>query len=308
MPAICNEVPVSRDGSKAYAGAGLVREFVVLHEPDLLAAIALVENTAEISYLGFERKEISWKSLGFDLWLFTCRYASAASAGSLRPDNFAVKITAASVNIKQSKQTLFRLKASDVIFAGSDLEVDAANNKLVFPPAGPLPGDEGKSLVITGGAGWTTGTYLITDVVGVKWLLDRSPAAAGTAGGVYHIGGSAPDFKGAIQVARDDVLGCEVIAPELEVVYSSRRSNLNDAYLRTARELVGKTNATEFRGYPAGSLLYLGFEPTSPEGTLQSGLPFAWWNLAHAFKVGQNRTNVKIGDITVPSIGAWDFV
>lgn len=77
---------------------------------------------------------------------------------------------------------------------GTNLTVDATTNTVVLPDGyTPQLGDIGHVLVITGGAGFTTGSYTITGVVTVagvyKWSLSASPAAAGTASGTWSLAG-----------------------------------------------------------------------------------------------------------------------
>ncbi len=75
--------------------------------------------------------------------------------------------------------------------SGTNLTVDAVTNTDVAPD-GYAPGaaDVGNIIQITAGAGFTTGFYQISSIQADKWRLDRSPAATGTAGGAWAMGGA----------------------------------------------------------------------------------------------------------------------
>lgn len=76
--------------------------------------------------------------------------------------------------------------------SGTNLTVDASVNTDVTPDSYTVSAaDVGNIIQISAGAGFTTGWYQIVSIQGgTKWRLDRSPAATGTAGGTYRIGGA----------------------------------------------------------------------------------------------------------------------
>jgi hypothetical protein len=80
----------------------------------------------------------------------------------------------------------------DAAFAsGTNLTVDATTNTDVAPDGHtPATTDVGNLIQITAGAGFTTGFYEIKSIQAGKWRLDRSPAATGTAGGTWALGGA----------------------------------------------------------------------------------------------------------------------
>ena len=81
----------------------------------------------------------------------------------------------------------------DAAFAsGTDLAVHASTNTYVKPDSSytPVSADIGNLIQITAGTGWTTGFYQITGISSGYWTLDRSPAATGTTGGTYAMGGA----------------------------------------------------------------------------------------------------------------------
>jgi subtilisin-like proprotein convertase family protein len=73
--------------------------------------------------------------------------------------------------------------------AGVALMTDEVDTTLVLPgaEAAPVAADVGKTLEITGGAGWTVGSYTITAVVGDAWQLDRAPASAHVMDGAWRL-------------------------------------------------------------------------------------------------------------------------
>ncbi|HWO57971.1 MAG TPA: hypothetical protein VNN55_10440 [bacterium] len=83
--------------------------------------------------------------------------------------------------------------------SGIDLTVDAISDIDVQPDGyTPVAADIGNIIQITAGAGWVLGWYQIVGIVGTQWRLDRSPAPAGSTGGVWALGGAlASPGKGA---------------------------------------------------------------------------------------------------------------
>jgi len=74
------------------------------------------------------------------------------------------------------------------IWKAKDLVVDAADDTKVTSASRPfVAGDVGSYVIVTGGAGWTTGTYTISAVVGVIATLSGSPAAVSTTHGEWEL-------------------------------------------------------------------------------------------------------------------------
>lgn len=70
----------------------------------------------------------------------------------------------------------------------TDLVVDASDNTKVTSASRPfVSGDVGSFVTVTGGTGWTTGTYTILAVVGVIATLSSSPAAVSTTKGEWQL-------------------------------------------------------------------------------------------------------------------------
>jgi hypothetical protein len=76
-------------------------------------------------------------------------------------------------------------------YTGTNLTVDGTTNTQVIPDGHtPVTADTGNSIIIKSGTGFTVGVYEITGFTTTgRWILDRSPAAVSTAGGVWALGG-----------------------------------------------------------------------------------------------------------------------
>ncbi len=76
--------------------------------------------------------------------------------------------------------------------SGTDLEVDSSDSlKVKSSSAGsPVAADVGNLINISAGTFWTTGFYEIVSQDGTWWTLDRSPAATGSTGAAFGIGGA----------------------------------------------------------------------------------------------------------------------
>lgn len=75
--------------------------------------------------------------------------------------------------------------------SGTNLTVHAVTNTDVLPDGyTPAEADVGNIVQITSTAPWTPGFYEIKSIQSGYWRLDRSPAATGTASGVWAMGGA----------------------------------------------------------------------------------------------------------------------
>ena len=106
----------------------------------------------------------------------------------------------------------------------------------------------------------------------------------------------------------DSVAGVDIFVPKMEWSLSRQRAVVDFPYLRTLRNLVGKTNNATFYGFEAGTLIYMGCEPASSVGTLDDGSKFLFWNLAHSFSQEENRLNLSVGPVTIPQKKGWEYV
>lgn len=107
-------------------------------------------------------------------------------------------------------------------------------------------------------------------------------------------GVTAPDFKGAINVADGKVEGIDIPAPSLRWSKTVAKASLPMGYIRTLKNATGKTNDAEFYGFPAYSLIYMGATGQFVEGT--------GWSVTHNFEHEETQTDLPIGSsgIEVP--------
>jgi hypothetical protein len=292
------------------ASGAMTRSWVILHTDDRDEVRELLLANNPLYFQGLARKSFDVDSLGApDMWSADVLYGVSAFPEGLKPDELSFKISAQSVHINQSLETQYALRVGDPDASGTDLTVDSVDADTVTPDGyTPVIDDIGLRIKITGGEDWETGTYTIQESGSGTWKLDRSPAALDATGGEWYIVGSAPDTNGAIGVDLDTVHGCDILVPKMEWVYSRQRGSMTFEYLRTLRSLVGRTNDAEFFGFAAGSLLYLGCEPTSAIGTLDTGEKFVFWNLAHSFAQEENKNDLKVGPFTIPQKKGWEYV
>ncbi len=145
----------------------------------------------------------------------------------------------------------------------------------------------------------------VTQSKETKYRLTSADTNPPTANGGL---GSAPDQKGAIGVTIDSVQGCDILVPKFEFTLSRQRLYVDFPYIRTLRNMVGKTNNASFYGFPANTLIYLGCEPTSSISTLDTGDKFVFWNLAHSFGYEETRLAQIVGGVTIPTKRGWEYV
>jgi len=203
------ETTRSREGRIAYAGGDLVLEFDVWYAASVNAAYTAVWGVLPVPFnSGFGNlnpKQITFSSLGApDIFRFQVRYGANNNGAGLTPDRLSFRIGANTAHITTALETLNRLSLADMGVSGVNLCVDATSNTTVAPiPTTsltdtyiPQPSDVGQSLNITGGTGFTPGTYTITGIstltfFGVTykaWTLSASPAAVATTGGAWNRG------------------------------------------------------------------------------------------------------------------------
>lgn len=111
------------------------------------------------------------------------------------------------------------------------------------------------------------------------------------------------DFKGAINVSEDGTIGgVDIIIPTFTFVldYTVDPANINDTYIGTLRDLVGTINASPFKGFLAGELLF-----TKVSGRKRDEEA---WDLSYGFSVEKNVSLRNVGGITVPYKRGWDYL
>lgn len=138
-----------------------------------------------------------------------------------------------------------------------------------------------------------------------------------TTGGLVHItqnkdgkttsyaaaGVTAPDFKGAIGVTDDTVEGVDQVIPALKfsLTYRLPQTQITLPYVLTLRDLTGKSNDANFKGFKQNELLFLG--AVGEERT--NGDP----EIQFFFESSENLQNIVLGGgITVAEKKGHDYL
>lgn len=110
-------------------------------------------------------------------------------------------------------------------------------------------------------------------------------------------------FGGVIGVTKDGVDGCDILVPESrfsETHYLSD-SIVTEAYRRTLRSIVGKTNDAPFRDHDTGEVLLVGIRG----GKRASD---EVWQVEFQFATSDNASGLVIGDINPIDKGGFDYL
>lgn len=315
--------------------------YLVMGSQDELDVKEMVRSNSPVWYRGLVRSDCDAEHQGGGVWIATITYkniprqqailGSSGSSGGGQGENpenptapgsnepltalnggsaLSFDTTGQTIHITQSRRTRYRRSAADGAQSGTNLTVDASSPDFVTPDGyAPAGGDVGKTVVVTGGDGWITGSYVILAQAGGQWQLDGAPAVQGTAGGEWvmlsdtdlNSIGSAPDLKHAIGVSRDSVAGCDIFAPKLEFQLDVKRGNVTLDYLLTLFSMTGKVNYdAAWWNFPAGTILYMGANGRFAEEDR--------WNLTHKFAYSPNEKGLLIGDIVIPEKKGWDYL
>jgi len=140
-----------------------------------------------------------------------------------------------------------------------------------------------------------------------------------TGGGTQHIthsqatvatfaplGATAPDFQGAIGVTADSVEGVDIVVPVFQFTETHvlPDASVTDAYKNTLMIMTGRVNRDAFRGFAAGSVLFLGAAGTkrgSPGGDGD-------WEITFRFAASANLSAITVGPITGISKKGWEYL
>lgn len=111
-----------------------------------------------------------------------------------------------------------------------------------------------------------------------------------------------PNYKQAIRVDKDGVQGCDVVVPQLKITihYRQPKSVITDAYLRTLELMTGTVNQYEFKGRPAGEVLFMGINGS--QGTKSDP------TIEYEFMRLPNLQNQTIGDIVGVAKRGHDYL
>lgn len=117
---------------------------------------------------------------------------------------------------------------------------------------------------------------------------------------------SAPDYGGAIGVDDDNnVTGCEIVMPVMTFTETHWYSNskVSTSFKKQLAELTGCVNASSFKGYAAGEVLFQG-----ASGTRRGKKSSDKWEITYKFAVSPNVNRVQVGDISVGKKDGWDYL
>jgi hypothetical protein len=127
-----------------------------------------------------------------------------------------------------------------------------------------------------------------------------------TTGGTQHItqafsetkyGANAPDQQKAVGVDENAVNGVDIVVPQLQwtETYEVPNAYVTDGYIRGVSGVTGCTNISEFRGFEAGEVLFLGCTGSQEWDDQKGRGP---WSLSFRFIASRNKTNQTIGSVT----------
>ncbi len=142
----------------------------------------------------------------------------------------------------------------------------------------------------------------------VKWSFDTGDATATITQAKEHIasypksGETATDHKGAIGVNGDDVEGCEIAIPQFKWTEERKipiAAAAFPAYSQILKALAKHTNASPFRGFPAGEVRFDG----ATGGQSSSDPNYA--DLTFRFTQQDSITNATVGEITGINVVGW---
>jgi hypothetical protein len=131
-----------------------------------------------------------------------------------------------------------------------------------------------------------------------------------TTGGTQHITqaesetifGGGPSFGNAISVDDNGVNGVDVVVPQLSwsETYDVPNAYVTDAYIKGVATQTGRTNASSFRGFDAGEVLFLGCSGSQEWDDEKGRGP---WSLSFRFVASPNVTGQTVGAMSVNKKG-----
>ena len=117
-------------------------------------------------------------------------------------------------------------------------------------------------------------------------------------------GKTAADHKGAIGVTDHGVEGCEIIVPKFSwsETWQLPIDTYDWAYSQTLKAITGKVNASAFRGFPAGQVLFRG-----GKGSGSNKNP-TLIEITYQFDQSDDVTSQTIGEITGVAKTGWQYL
>ena len=137
------------------------------------------------------------------------------------------------------------------------------------------------------------------DITGGTQHITQSIA---TVGRYAAPGFVAPDLEGAIGFDGERITGVDINVP----VFSFSETHYKDAgevdfaYKAALFNLCSATNNTSFRGFAAGTCLFVGASGSQKEG--------GQWEITYRFSASPNRANIAIGQITGIAKLGWHYL
>lgn len=116
--------------------------------------------------------------------------------------------------------------------------------------------------------------------------------------------GTAGDHKGAIGVGPHGVEGCEIVVPRFSwtETWNLPIVDYGWPYSQVLKAITGRVNASAFRGFPAGQVLFHG-----GKGSASNKDP-SLIEIAFTFEQSDDVTAVTIGDISGVSKAGWQYL
>lgn len=158
--------------------------------------------------------------------------------------------------------------------------------------------------------------YRIRTIAGSTDTVEPDPKFSfSTRGETQHIirsittvsshGTTPPNFRGIIGWDGMEAQGVDIYTPRttFSITDYFQDRKITTDYKRTLAFMCNKVNSKEFYGYQAGEVLFMGVDGARDGDTSDS-----FWQLTFHFAVEENKTDLKIGSITVPIKKGWDYL
>lgn len=113
----------------------------------------------------------------------------------------------------------------------------------------------------------------------------------------------APNYQGAIGVSESGVAGADIVVPVLTRAETHFFAELSPAYELTLLDLTSTVNASTFRGFNAGEVLFLGADVRKQDNRHDTP-----WAVTYQFAVQRNRSSFSVGSIAVAEKRGWDYM
>jgi len=142
------------------------------------------------------------------------------------------------------------------------------------------------------------------DTTGGTQKVTQSIATVRRAGIGGSGSGDSPDNKGAIGFDGKKVEGCEITVPvyKFTETHFKGATYVTDAYKVAVMLLTGKVNASAFKGFAAGEVLFLG-----ASGARRGRHSTDMWELTFHFAVSENEASFTLAGISLGAKKGWEY-